>query len=161
MNMTTLLGSLDEAHRELAICLENCPSDDLWRRPHPGLLSVGEIAGHVATAQTLWMIGEAWDADLASLEIQSPLIDARFKYYVHSIKAPVSVDLTADQAIAEVARIHQAARAKAAEHDAGDPTPTHWETWGNMVQYQGFHVAYHAGQIYSVRHMMGHETEDN
>jgi len=24
-----------------------------------------------------------------------------------------------------------------------------------------FHVAYHTGQAYSVRHLLGHETEDN
>ncbi len=42
-----------------------------------------------------------------------------------------------------------------------DPYHVQWETWGNLVQYQVFHVAYHTGQIYSVRHLLGHETEDN
>jgi hypothetical protein len=66
-----------------------------------------------------------------------------------------------DQVLQEVTRVHEAAKAFVAEKGKDEPYPGQWGTWGYLVQYQAFHVAYHTGQVYSVRHLMGHVTEDN
>jgi uncharacterized damage-inducible protein DinB len=70
--------------------------------------------------------------------------------------------LGTEQVIKEVARVHAETKAALAEIDKDAPYPG-WPsaTWEAIIQYQIFHVAYHTGQVYSVRHLLGHETEDN
>jgi uncharacterized damage-inducible protein DinB len=63
--------------------------------------------------------------------------------------------------IAEVLRVHDLAKSFVVDKKIADPYPGQWQTWGNLLQYQAFHVAYHTGQAYSARHLLGHETEDN
>lgn len=157
-----LIDEWDEAHREFAIAFEGLSDQDLWKRAHPRLLSVGELAGHVAHSQAVWAMGDGtYRTDIAQLPIQSPLVDHAFGYYVHTVDKPFSVALGTAQVVEEVMRIHEAAKAVALEKDKDDPYPGQWGTWGYFVQYQVFHVAYHTGQAYSVRHLLGHETEDN
>jgi hypothetical protein len=157
-----LIEAWDEAHREFAIALGDFPEADLWRRAHPRLLSVGELAGHVAYWQAVWVMGGGNDRpDLDRLPIQSPLLAPAFRYYTSSVDQPLRLELGPAQVLAEVARVHEAAKAAVDGKDKDDPYPGQWGTWGNLVQYQAFHVAYHAGQVYSVRHLLGHETEDN
>lgn len=156
-----LFQAWDEAHRELAIALDNFPEDDLWKRPHPRLLSVGELAGHLAYAQAAWAFGDgSYDADTTTFPIQSPLIDRGFHYYSNQVDHPLVKPMTSGQIREELKRIHEATKEAIAKKDVDDPHP-YWRTWGNMVQYEVFHVAYHTGQAYSVRHLLGHETEDN
>jgi uncharacterized damage-inducible protein DinB len=40
------------------------------------------------------------------------------------------------------------------------PNRDDW-AWGDTLQYMAFHIAYHTGQMYSARHLMGHETANN
>jgi len=160
--LTPLIEAWDEGHREFAIALDNLPDADLWKRAHPRLLSVGELAGHVAYWQAVWTMGGGNDRpELSEFSIASPLLDHAFRYYTTHVDQPVELDLTTAQVVNEVARIHEAAKAAAAQREKDDSYPGQWGTWGNFVQYQAFHVAYHAGQVYSVRHLLGHETEDN
>lgn len=160
--LAPLIAAWDEAHRELAIALDGLPDEAVWKRAHPRLLSVGEIAGHVAYWQAVWTLGEGSDRpDLERLSVQSPLLDHAFRYYTTNVERPLQADLTAATLRSEVTRIHEAAKAAVGERGFDDPAPQPWRTWGNLIQYQGFHVAYHTGQIYSVRHLLGHETEDN
>jgi len=147
----------DEGHREFAIALGGLLDEDLWKRAHPRLLSVGELGGHVAYWQAVWTLG---GDDEERLPIESPLVDRAFRYYTSNVDQPTVVELGTAQVLAEVARIHEAAKAAVAGKGIDDPHPK-WRTWGNLVQYQAFHVAYHTGQVYSVRHLLGHETEDN
>lgn len=160
--LAPLIEALDEAHREFAIALGDFPDEDLWKRPHPRLLSVGELAGHVAYGEAVWVFGDgSHKPDLEALSIQSPLVDDGFRYYLSSVELPFQVALNAKEVLAEVARIHAAARAVIVGLGKDDPYTGQWGTWGYLVQYQAFHVAYHTGQIYSVRHLLGHEPEDN
>ena len=161
-NLAPLIDAWDEGHREFAISMGNFPLEDLWKRPHPRLLSVGEIAGHVAYWQAVWGTGEGNDRpDVSTLPIQSPLIDHGFRYYTLSVETPYRVELSPEDVLAEVLRVHEAVKALVIIKNIEDPYPGQWGTWGNFVQYQAFHVAYHTGQIYSVRHLLGHHTEDN
>ncbi|HLK14675.1 MAG TPA: DinB family protein, partial [Fimbriimonadaceae bacterium] len=149
--LTPLVEAWDEAHREFAIALNGVPDADLWKRAHPRLLSVGELAAHVAYWQAVWALGGGnANPDLATLPIQSPLLDAAARYYTTNVDHAFVAPLGTSQVLAEVARIHEAAKAVAAAHEKDDPYPGQWGTWGNLVQYQAFHVAYHTGQAYSV-----------
>lgn len=160
--LATLIEAWDEGHREFAIALGGLPDDDLWKRAHPRLLSVGELAAHVAYWQAVWVLGAGNDKpDLDHLPIKSPLVNHAFRYYTTSVDHPAQLDLVTAQVLEEVERVHKAAKAAVADKGKDDPYPGQWGTWGNLVQYQVFHVAYHTGQAYSVRHLMGHETEDN
>jgi hypothetical protein len=157
-----LIEAWDEAHREFAIALGDLPDADLWRRAHPRLLSVGELAGHVAYWQAVWVMGDGDPRpDLDRLPVQSPFLAPDFRYYTSSVDQPAQLALGPAQVLEEVMRVHEAAKAVVAEKGKDDPYPGQWGTWGNLVQYQAFHVAYHTGQVYSVRHLLGHETEDN
>lgn len=158
----TLIEAWDEGHREFDIAFENLSDEDLWRRAHPRLLSVGELAGHVAYWQGVWVMGDGNDRpDLAQLPIESPLIDHRFRYYTSNVEAPAALGLGVAEVLAEVARVHEAAKQSLRGKEITDPYPGQWDTYGKLVSYQVFHVAYHTGQIYSVRHLLGHATEDN
>jgi hypothetical protein len=160
--VTTLIQCWDEAHREFAIALNGTPDADLWKRAHPGLLSVGELAAHVAYWQAVWITGEGnHRPDLSKLPISSPLVHEAVSYYTHNAGQPFTLELSTQAVMDEVMRVHEAAKAAVADRGKDEPYPGQWGTWGNLVQYQAFHVAYHAGQVYSVRHMLGHETEDN
>jgi len=158
--LAPLIEAWDEAHREFAIALEGLPDQDLWKRPHPRLLSVGELAGHVAYWQGVWSMGGSDKPDLEQLGIQSPLLNHGFRYYTSHVDQPVQLEMTTAQVRDEVGRVHGAAKAALAGKGKDDEHP-YWRTWGNLIQYQVFHVAYHTGQAYSVRHLLGHETEDN
>lgn len=159
--LSPLIGAWDEAHREFAIALGGLPDEDLWKRADPRLLSVGELAGHVAYWQAVWITGDGnAKADLAQLPVKSPLVDQAFRYYTTSVEGEARLDLGTSQVLEEVARVHEAAKQALAGKEKDDAVEG-WGTWGNLIQYQVFHVAYHTGQAYSVRHLLGHQTEDN
>jgi hypothetical protein len=147
----------DTAHWEFSLVFEGLADEDVWRRAHPGLLSIGELACHTAY----------WEAEVArgvnpQAAIQSPLVDARARYY--STHQPFSLPLGAAETAAELKRVHEAAR-DAMDAEGIDPAMALPDDPGfslaARVEYFGFHVAYHAGQAYSVRHLMGHQTTDN
>jgi hypothetical protein len=144
----------DIAHWELTLAFEDLRDEDLWRRAHPSLLSVGELAAHVAYSESL----------LPQPMPESPLVNRRFGYYLNQVDDPVSLDLTVSQVLEELKKLHDAA--KAAALVVGDVNAkVHWRddwTWFQCVQYMAcFHVGYHTGQAFSVRHLMGHKTNDN
>lgn len=146
---------LDMGIWEMGEGFKNLPDADVWKRPSPQLLSVGEIAAHVAYWEVQSFFGENFDSVLAS---------DLARYYTTSIDTPFELQMTAEEVYNEVKRVHEACKAalEACPHEP-DEINSHREgwTWGFTVQYQAFHIAYHTGQIYSVRHLLGHETQDN
>lgn len=155
-SMDLLVKALDTAIWEMGEAFKGLSDDDVWRRPHPRLLSVGELAAHVAYGEARWILGEG--------VVESPLAVPAASYYTSHADAPFALPMGAGAVYQEVKRIHALCKAafEADPHDSEEPTP-HREgaTWGWTLEYQGFHVAYHTGQMYSVRHLMGHHTEDN
>lgn len=148
-----LIAALDEAQWEFSLVFEGLSDEDLWRRPHPNLLSVGELAGHVATCEALF----------AAEAVASPLVDERFNYYPNQVTNPVELDLGVADVVAEIKKVHEAAKVGFLSiTDYDSPSP--WgqgASWHQALRYQVFHVSYHCGQAYSARHLMGHETTDN
>jgi hypothetical protein len=157
-----MFGAWDEGHREFAIALAGLPDADLWTRPHPRLLSVGELAGHIAFWEAIRAVGGSNQPDVEALSIRSPLVNAGFRYYTTNVGQPFKVELGTSDVLKEVARVHEETKAALAEIGKADPYPGFkGATWEDVIQYQVFHVAYHTGQAYSARHLLGHETEDN
>lgn len=153
--MERLKRALDNAIWELGEAFTDMPDADLWTRPHPKLLSVGELGGHLAYGLNEWF---------ALGKIESPLNEPELRYYPYSIEQPTQVALTASELYAEIKRVHELCKAAFAERNPApeEQHPARSEfTWGSALEYQVFHVAYHTGQIYSVRHLLGHETVDN
>lgn len=149
-----LYDAWDEGHFEFSLAFENLSDEDLWKRPHPKLLSVGENAAHVAY----------WEAQRCAVEIVSPLNDAAFRYYTDEVDHPVTLPMGTAEFLAEFKRVHAAAKDSIVAIDPSfeERVPdTEDATWGFYVQYAVFHAAYHTGQAYSVRHLLGHTTTDN
>lgn len=155
-SLDLIVKALDAAHWELSEAFKGMPDEDVWKRPDPRLLSVGELAAHVAYWEARSIIGEGG--------IDSPLIVEAARYYTSNSKEPFELPMGAEQVFGEVKRVHEAAKAAflANPHDSEEPNPNRddW-SWGWTLEYQAFHVAYHTGQMYSVRHLLGHQPVDN
>jgi len=159
---------------EVTFAFEGLADENVWKRPAEGLLSIGELAGHIAHWEAVRLAGEGADLeehaalDLAKCRISSPLIDKRFAYYPNTIATSPSEEhlaMTAEQVCKEMVRVHQEAVAhlKALNPEL-DSTPPGWSshnTYGEFLRYLTFHIAYHTGQMYSVRHLLGDTTPDN
>lgn len=154
MNHEQMLKPIDSAIWELSEAFDGLQDADLWVRPHPRLLSVGELAAHIGYGLIRW--------NLPTLD--SPLNSDAFAYYFYSVEKPAQLNLSAQELYSEVKRVYEACKAHLlhAEPDLSATLPNREDwTWGFMLEYMAFHIAYHTGQIYSVRHLMGHETNDN
>jgi uncharacterized damage-inducible protein DinB len=166
------LGVLEMDFFEVTEAFRGLADEHVWKRPAERLLSVGELAGHIALSVAARLAGEkmdaTWPPDLTKCPLISPLIDARFAYYPATIANPPSEEhlaMTAEQVCRELLRVHEEAVShfRALSPDLDSPAPS-WPpncTYGESLKYLLFHVAYHTGQIYSARHLLGEETPDN
>jgi uncharacterized damage-inducible protein DinB len=155
-SLDILMQALDTAIWELGEGFKGLSDDDVWRRAHPRLLSVGELAAHIAYWEAKSFMGDGFESPLTANEAA--------RYYDPNVDEPYALPLGAESVYDEVKRVHEACKAAYAANppDSEDANPFRegW-TWGKLVEYQVFHIAYHTGQVYSVRHLMGHETVDN
>ena len=158
--LETYLSLLELAYFELGEAFKGLADENVWKRPAEGVLSVGELAGHIAYGEVKHLAGGG--------RVSSPLLDQQFRYYPTTLATPPSEEhlaMTAAQVHTELVRVHQAAvtALKARNLDlasaAPDGSPGH--TYGDVLQYMIFHISYHIGQIYTVRHLLGEETPDN
>jgi hypothetical protein len=164
------LRVLELGYYEVTFAFEGLADEDVWKRPAPGLLSVGELAGHIAYWEAVKLAGgEGGEPpDLAKCRVSSPLVDHRFGYYPTTIATPPSEQhraMTAQQVCQELLRVHEEAvahfKALNPDLDSGAPGWPPNYTYGEFLRYAAFHVAYHTGQMYSARHLLGEETPDN
>ncbi|CAN5593856.1 hypothetical protein BH11ARM2_BH11ARM2_04890 [soil metagenome] len=165
--MEAYYSMLELAFFELGEAFKGLADENVWKRPAGPLLSVGELAGHIAYWEAVRFAGEGgspWP-DPAKCRVKSPLIDARFAYYTHTVEAsPAALALSADQVHAELLRVHQESlanlKALNPNPESEPPGLPGW-TYRESLKYTVFHVSYHTGQIYSVRHLLGEQTPDN
>lgn len=150
----------DAAHWEFSLVFEDLADGDLWRRAHPNLLSIGEIVCHMVY----------WQTNYASklspgLGIDSPLRRDEARYYLTSVDQPLVLPLSVSEVAQEFDRVQKAVKETFLQIDLGRDAPLTVEgpgrTFGEFADYMVFHVAYHTGQAFSVRHLMGHKTNDN
>ncbi|MBS1724699.1 MAG: DinB family protein [Armatimonadetes bacterium] len=150
-----LIKSLDSSVWEMSEAFKGLPDADVWQRPDPRLLSVGELAAHVAYWEALSFLGEGFE---------SPLTKDLPRYYTSNVSQPFTANLGAEAVFNEVKRIHEACKAAflSQPHELAELNPFRQDwTWEYVFIYQAFHFGYHTGQMYSVRHLLGHETADN
>lgn len=72
--------------------------------------------------------------------------------------------MTPEEVLAEIRRVNEESVAflKNLNPDVDEKAPDWgWWTYGETVKYTIFHVAYHTGQMYSARHLLGDTTKDN
>jgi hypothetical protein len=165
----TYLGMLEEGYFEAKFAFEGLAAENVWKRPSEGMLSAGELAGHLAYWEAVMLAGEGGEPepDLAKCRVKSPLIDARFASFAAAVADPPSEqhrNMTANQVWAELLRVHNEAVAdfQARNPDLEDFAPgwfRHTNCW--LLKYAVFHVGYHVGQVYSARHFLGETTPDN
>ncbi len=145
---------LDSALWEMSLAFENLPDDLLWKRADPRLLSVGELAAHVAYGEIVSILGT----------FDSPFMTPAIRYYPYTRDEQVILPMNSEQVWEEVKRVHEASKSSllsaSPDPEAVNPHRTDWN-WGYTLEYMAFHVAYHTGQIYSVLHLLGYETVDN
>lgn len=160
------LQLIEQGYYEVKFAFEGLADENVWKRPAEGLLSVGELAGHMAYWEAVRLAGEG--EDLAKCRVSSPLIDHRFSYYPTTLATPPSeqhLAMTAEQVCQELLRAHEEAvayfKAQNPDPDTRIPGCPTGFTYGEYLKYAGFHIAYHTGQMYSVRHLLGEETPDN
>lgn len=168
--LETYIKLLDLCYFEVTEAFKGLADENVWRRPEGGLLSVGELAGHVAYWEAVRYGGDSEDGsasrDLSNCKIKSPLLDPRFGYYTETIVTSPTEALramTAAQVQDELLRIHQESMLclRDLNPDLASKAP-HWHAnFEELLKYIVFHVAYHTGQMYSVRHLLGEETPDN
>jgi hypothetical protein len=166
------LELLEQGYYEVKFAFEGLADENVWKRPADGLLSVGELAGHIAYWEAVRLASEGGnespEQNLAQCRVSSPLIDHRFAYYPMTLAASPSeqhLAMTAGQVCQELVRVHDesVANFKALNPDVENSTPG-WPanfTYAEYLKYASFHVAYHTGQMYTVRHLLGDSPPDN
>lgn len=160
------LQLMEQGYYELKIAFEGLADAHVWKRPAPILLSVGELAGHIAFWEAMRLAGDS--PDLTRSHVSSPLIDRRFRYYsttVETAPAEHHLAMSAEQVCAELLRVHTETmahfRQQNPDPDSRIPGCPAEFTYREYLQYAVFHLGYHTGQIYSVRHLLGEETPNN
>ena len=165
------LKVLELAYYEVGPAFDGLTDEHVWRRPAAGLLSVGELAGHIAYWEAVKLAGEGGGHSLpdpAKCRVYSPLIDRRFAYHPETLGSSPTEPLlamTAPQVCSELLRVHEEAVTcfKALDPSLETSAPG-WppnETYDFFLTYAPFHVSYHVGQMYSARHLLGEQTPDN
>jgi hypothetical protein len=173
------LAVLEEGYFEVGEAFKGLADENVWKRPAEGLLSVGEMAGHIAYWEAVRLAGEGGNPepgvngvslmpDLAKCRVSSLLIDHRFSYLPTTLATSPSeqhLAMTAEQVCSELVRVHNesAAYFKALNPDL-DSRPPGWAPHWNyraFLSYAIYHVAYHTGQMYTARHLLGEETPYN
>src|SRR5438034_11196433 len=92
------LSCLELGYFEIGEAFKGLADENVWKRPAEGLLSVGELAGHIAYWEAIRLAGEG--EDLTKCKVTSPLIDPRFRYYPVTVVTPPSeqhLAMTAEQ----------------------------------------------------------------
>jgi uncharacterized damage-inducible protein DinB len=158
------LEMLEQGYYEISFALQGIEDHNVWKRPTENHPSIGEIVGHIA----YWEAIRLAPAEEGQSQIQSLLIDPRFRYYPTILTtAPTDqhCSLTAEQIYDELQRIHKEVIAHFhtlnPDLDSMIPDGSQTFTYREYLKYASFHIAYHTGQIYTIRHFLGEETPDN
>lgn len=164
------LDLLDLGYYEVREAFGDLADAHVWKRPAEGLLSVGELAGHLAYWDVVKFAGDGGQdkPDLANCRVKSLLVDERFGYLPATLESSPSAEhfaMTGAQVLGELLRVHEESMAclKALNPDLDSAGPSYPfpSTYRQLLKYAMFHISYHTGQMYSARHLLGETTPDN
>lgn len=142
--------------------------ENLHRRPADGLLSVSEHVAHVARSEASivnrYLFGQEPN-DWADCLFRQP----EFGWPPTMLEGPVNAELSRmtvrevmDAYLEQHGRCYKLARGLDLEPDhAFEDDWSRVRTVRDRLRIAAYHVAYHTGQIYSVRHFLGEETPEN
>lgn len=153
---------------ETDLVLGGIRPENVHRRPGPGLLSISEHLAHVARSEgsiiRRFLLGEdggAWQTSVLTRSV--------FGWPPTMLESPVDRDLSGmslkdltDEYLLLHQRCYEAAQTLTlpAQHTFVDD----WDrvvTVRDRLRIAAYHVAYHCGQIYSARHLLGEDTPEN
>ncbi len=153
---------------ETDLLFEGLSEANLHRRPAPTLLSVSEHAAHVTRSEASifnrYLFGQSRDS-LDDCLFRRP----EFGWPPTMVEGPVNPELARlsvhevkEEYLKQHARCYALAQTLELPADHGfDDDWTRVRTVRDRLRIAAYHVAYHAGQIYTVRHLLGEETPEN
>lgn len=169
MNETKLLLKFWEfSYLDVPKALKDVQEEHLHVRLRPNALAISEIAAHISYCEAQAILGILLGKPKEQWGIQSPLFDDRSWYPPEILARPIRPELQAisvSDVVTEFNRVH--AFIRAAVQGYGVPADAELKgAWGNEptvrshLSYVGYHVAYHVGQIYLTRHLLGETTPE-
>jgi hypothetical protein len=164
----TLLKFWEFSYLDVSNALKDVQEEHLHVRLEPNALAISEIVAHISYCEAQAILSILLGKPKERWGIQSPLFDDRNWYPPEILARPIRSELQA-LSISDVAtefnRVHEFVRAAAQGYDV--PAATELKgAWGNEptvrshLSYVGYHVAYHVGQIYLTRHLLGETTPE-
>lgn len=153
---------------ETDLVLGGIQEDHLHRRPAANLLSISEHLAHVARSEASiifrYLLGQQPD-DWP----QSPLFHERYGWPPTMLEGAINPELAKFELkdlSEEYRRCHELCyqAAQTIRHTADHSFSDSWDrvtTVRDRLRIAAYHVAYHHGQIYTVRHLLGEETPEN
>src|SRR5262249_409529 len=102
------LKLLELDYYEVKFAFEGLADENVWKRPAPGLLSVGEPAGHIALWEAVRLAGGG--PDPAQGPVGRPPDDPTVRYYPGTrARRPPGEELAmaAEQVVGELLRVHE------------------------------------------------------
>lgn len=142
--------------------------ENLHRRPSANLLSISEHLAHVARSEgsifCRYLLGQSdaqWQTSLLTKDV--------FGWPPTMLESPADEDLarlSLEELKAEYLHLHERCYESAKEMKLAANHQFHdeWDritTVRDRLRIAAYHVAYHCGQIYSTRHLLGEETPEN
>jgi hypothetical protein len=153
---------------ETDLLFEGLSESNLHRRPTPALLAVSEPIAHVTRSEAsivYWYLFGQPRESLDDCLFRRP----EFGWPPTMVESEVNLELAqmtvlevTDEYLRQHARRYSLAQTIAlpADYRFDDDWPR-VATLRDRLRIAAYHVAYYAGQIYSVRHLLGEETPEN
>lgn len=164
----TLIEAWHWMYFEADLLFEGLGEGNLHRRPGENLLAVSEHVAHLVRSEAsiveryLWGRPEDEWADTLMRKSQFGWPPTMLDQPVDSELATLTVSEVYGELMSQHTRCYESALSL--ELDADFEFGDDWDrcrTVRDRLRIAAYHVAYHAGQIYSVRHLLGEQTPEN
>ena len=153
---------------ETDLLFEGLAEENLHRRPNANLLAISEHLAHVARSEASivnrYLFGQQPDqwADCLFRKAEFGWPPTMLERPVDEVLSQMSVEDVMQEYLRQHERCYQLAVTLALPADTVfDDEWDRCRTVRDRLRIAAYHVAYHAGQVYSVRHALGEDTPEN
>lgn len=166
METRALIEAWHESYRDLEDALSGVSFENLHKRLGANTISISEQVAHIASTEAQIVLQYIAGRDMN--ESNSPIVHEDLVYPPNFSGDPIRSNLIVmnlDDLSSELTRVHE--RCYEAIRDLELPADYVFDDdWSDTplrerLQYAAYHVAYHTGQIFLTRHILGEETPDN